>query len=54
MPVAANLILPGFSSHVQERKCYNKSGEGKGHLGLDSLGFLFHAMPNLVKIGTRM
>lgn len=39
MPVAANLILPGFSAHVQETKCYNKSSEGKGYLGLGSLGF---------------
>lgn len=54
MPAAANLILPGFSAHVQETKCYNKSSEGKGHLELDSLGFLFHAMPNLVEMGAIM
>jgi hypothetical protein len=38
MPVAANLILRAISERVQERNCYNKSSDGKGHLGLDNLG----------------
>jgi hypothetical protein len=54
MSIAENLILPGFSAHVQKTKCYNKSSNGKGYLRLDSVGSLPRAMPDLVEIDSRL